>query len=411
MTRNHPAHALAAASLFLGALPSQGIEIVLDFTLDEQNYNWFDPATSEGMARRQALESAAGFLSTIIRNDDWNSLPTLNESFSFRDLSESSINDLDGNPVAGAPDPDGTGYVYSSISTTNRSSVGANQYIVYVGAFVFDSGTSSHAIGGWDSNDRRNAAGMDGTEFNTWGGRIYFDIGTDWYAGSNPGINPTNDYGIQDPDKSPSTDISTDNWDWHTTLLEWKGFQLSTIDPSVGSAADLYGVGLHELLHALGLTNSNFINYIGVDANGDAIGPHLVAEYGGPVPRSSSGGHFDYGTQAEVWDSEGIISEANLDPSTTNGNRKYLTRLDAAALRDLGYDVAATWAEAAPALDLLIDLSGAQARLDWTLFADSEHTVHWSTDLVNWTSVAVGTVDTWTDPAPVGTRRYYQVTR
>lgn len=410
MSGRIPLIALGCVSMLIAAPAVEGIEVVLDFTLDEQNYNWFDPATSEGRARREALQAAAGFLSAIIRNEDWGGLSSLNETIGFSDLSESSISDLAGNVVSGTGEADGAGYSYS-IATSNRSSVGANEYVIYVGAFYFDSGTGSHAMGGWDSNDRRNAAGVAGTEFNTWGGRIYFDLGSLWYAGSNPGIDPTNNYGVQDPDKSPSGDTSSDNWDWNTTQMEWKGFQLDTIDGSALGLADLHGVGLHELLHALGLTSSNFINYIGVNGDGDAIGANVVAEFGGPVPRSASGGHFDDGTQSEVWDSDGIISETSLDPSTTNGRRKYLTRLDAAGLRDLGYLVAETWEEAAPALELGISRVGNQARLDWVLSGGSPHWVEWSEDLEEWTNVPVGVVDHWTDPTPMGGKRFYRVSR
>jgi hypothetical protein len=74
---------------------AQGIDIVLDYTLDEQNNNWFDVASSDGLARRNALDIAVDFHSNIITNDDWNSLPQLNESFSVSDLAASSLKDLD----------------------------------------------------------------------------------------------------------------------------------------------------------------------------------------------------------------------------------------------------------------------------------------------------------------------------
>ncbi len=313
-------------------VPAHAIQITLDFTLDEQNLNWFG-GTPEGLARRASLTSAAGFLSAIIINDDWNALNSLNESFSLSDIALSSINDLDGNPINGTPS--GGSYSYS-INTTNRSGVAANEYIIYVGAFPF-TGTSAHAKGGWDSADRRNAAGFAGTEFNTWGGRIYFDTTDDWYAGYNPGIDPTDNYGIQDPNKTPTTDITTDNWDWHTSLLKWSGFDLKTVDPAANGRPDLYGTGLHEMIHALGATDSNMSTYVGVSGN-NLIGEHLMAEYGGPVPKSSTG-HFAASVQSVVWDSDNIISEALLDPNSTDGARKYLTRLDAALLRDLGYQV------------------------------------------------------------------------
>lgn len=321
-----------------GAL--QAIDIVLDFSLDDQNAGWFS-GTSEGLARRAALDSAAAFWSAVITNDDWNSLSSLDQTISFSDVAASSWYDLDGNLVQGEPDSDGLGYSYS-FETSNRSGVGANEYIIYVGAFEFDPGTSAHAKGGWSSSgSSRNAAGVAGTEFNTWGGRIYFDMGQSWYTGQNPGVDPTDDYGIQDPNKTPTTDIQTDNWDWSTGSDTWKGFDLRSVDASASGKADLYAVGLHEMMHALGATSSNINSFLDV-MDGNAHGANVVAEFGGPVPLSSTGGHFASDVQSEVWDSDGIISEALLDPNSTNGARKYATKLDVALLRDLGYDVVAS---------------------------------------------------------------------
>ncbi|MDE0862123.1 MAG: hypothetical protein OSA93_18360 [Akkermansiaceae bacterium] len=387
---------LAIAGFLLCAPFATSIEIVLDFTLDEQNHNWFNPSSPEGAARRTSAESAAAFLSAIIENDDWAVLPSLDESFSIRTLAAGVINDLDGNPIIGTPERD-IGYEYD-IPTTNRSGVAANQYIIYVGAFPFDSSSSAHAWGGWVSNDRRNAAGSAGTEFNTWGGKIYFDISASrtWYSGQNPGADPTDDYGIQDPDKSPSSDISSDNWDWHMTERKrvWRGFHLRSVDPAAVSTTDLYGVTIHELLHALGLTKQNFKSYIGTDGSGDAIGAHLVAEYGGPVPLS--GGHFDFDTQSEVWDSAGIISETTLDPSSTRGNRKYLTKLDAAALRDLGYDVATAWAS--PEIEglsgvnfkVIRELPNGDVLVAFDVVAGHHYTLQVTTNLTDWVDVSAG---------------------
>ncbi|QEG36702.1 hypothetical protein [Bythopirellula goksoeyrii] len=315
------------------------IQITLDYTLDENNENWFDLGTSTGQARRASLDSAAAFLSAIITNNDWTDLTSLNGSIGFSDIQASSIVDLSGNVVQGSAESDGQGYSYT-LSTSNRSSVAANEYVIYVGAFSFDSGTTAHAKGGWDGYDSRNAAGAAGSEFNTWGGRVYFDTGDNWYAGHDPGVNPVDDYGIQDPNKTPTTDISTDNWDWHTTSLKWNGFDLRTVDPTAIGKSDLYSTGLHEMIHALGATSTNLEDddLVGVDDEGNLIGTNLVAEYGGPVPKSSTG-HFASSIQSEVWSSAGIISEVSLDPNSTDGARKYLTRLDAALLRDLGYQV------------------------------------------------------------------------
>ncbi|QDS97231.1 hypothetical protein HG15A2_04920 [Adhaeretor mobilis] len=327
----------------LFAVPrASAIDIVLDYSIDEANEGWFS-GSPEGLARRASVNSAASFLSAIITNDNWDAISVFNKDLSFTDIAASSLNDLNGNPVAGLPESDGAGFSYN-FDLTNLSSVGANEYVIYVGAFEFDSGTSSHAKAGWDSSDRRNAAGNAGMEFNTWGGKMYFDTGDTWYTGQNPGIDPTDDYGIQDPNKMPTSDITSDNWDWHTSLHVWKGFELDSIDPAAVNQSDLYATALHEMLHALGATSSNMSTYVGVSGN-TLIGSNLVAEYGGPVPKSSTG-HFANDVQSEVWDSNGIISEVTLDPNSLDATRKYLTKLDAALLRDLGYQVLDTFVTA-----------------------------------------------------------------
>lgn len=335
------ASVVACAVVCVGASRCGAIQITLDYTLDELNENWFDPNSGAGLARRGAVGAAAEFLSRIITNDDWAPLGSLNESFTLSDIRASAIRNLDGSTIFGSAESDGDGYGYTSssnnIDVTNRDSVAANEYVVYVGAFQFDQGSTANAKASWDSSDRRNAAGQARAEFNTWGGKIYFNTAKTWYAGSSPGIDPTDNYGVQDPNKNPSSDTSSDNWDWSTSSDTWKGFQLSTIDSGASGLRDLYATSMHELMHALGATTSVIESYVGVDSQGRFIGPELVAEYGGPVP--GAGGHFATNVQSVVWDSDGIVSEVVLDPNSLAGVRKYFTRLDAALLRELGYNV------------------------------------------------------------------------
>lgn len=320
---------------------ARGISIVLDYTLDSYNENWFDPTDPQGMARRAAVDSAADFLSAIIVNDDWQPVSLVNESITFTDLAADRIYDLAGNQLIGTAEPDNAGYSYSSSSNSvdivNRASAGPNEYVVYVGAFAFDSGTTAHAKASWDSSDRRNDAGSNGLEFNTWGGKIYFDTTRNWYTGSIPGVDPTTQYGWQDSNKQPANENPLDNWYWSTSSNSWKGFDLDSVDVAAVGTIDLYATASHELLHALGATASIIAQYAGVNTSGDFIGPHLVEEYGGPVP--GDGGHFAENTQSIVWGSEDILSETLLDPNSRSGIRKYLTRLDAALLKDLGYQV------------------------------------------------------------------------
>jgi hypothetical protein len=342
---------LVVCLLLMAAPKIHAIHITLDFTLDDNNLNWFGNSAA-GMSRRAILESAASFLSGIITNDDWNALPTFEGDLDFTDISASTITDLGGNIVSGTPESDGAGYSYS-MNTVNRTSVAANEYVIYVGALAFDNGTTAHAKANYDGNDRRNAAGLTQAEFNTWGGQIYFDVTNNWFYGLNPGVDPSDNYGVQDSNKSPTTDITTDNWDWNTTSDSWKGFQLSTLDTSANGRTDLYGTALHEMIHALGMTSGNMSTYVGVNSNGNFIGENVVSVFGGPVP--GDGGHFDNDVQSLVWNSQDIISEVLLDPNSTSGVRKYLTKVDAALLRDLGYQVLEAFSPADFNYDGLVD--------------------------------------------------------
>ncbi|QDU89474.1 hypothetical protein Pla175_28640 [Pirellulimonas nuda] len=145
---------------------AHGSEIVLNFTLDEHNNNFFKPTDAVGLARRSSLQAAAGYLSTIIAKDDWQSLPDFEETFSLYDMAASSIVDLSSNMMQGTPEADGVGYS-DNVRFDNRDSVGEIGYVAYVAAFVLDSDASFLARGGWDSGDRRNPAGVCETELST----------------------------------------------------------------------------------------------------------------------------------------------------------------------------------------------------------------------------------------------------
>ncbi|TWT77292.1 hypothetical protein Pla123a_19490 [Posidoniimonas polymericola] len=348
------------------------LQITLDFSIDAQNENWFDPLSPIGQVRRGLVESAAQFLSDIIVTDDWTAAATGSAPLTFTDIAAGVLYGVDGQPIAGVAETDGAGYSYSGASgvpTSNRTAAAANEYVVYVGAFAFDAGATASAKGGWFGGDR-NPAGAAGQAFNSWGGRVYFNTNKTWYLGQNPGADPTDNYGIQDSSKNPTQDSSSDNWDWSTSSDSWKGFDLRSVDANASGKTDLYGTALHELLHALGATSSPIEQYVGVDSGGDFVGSNLVQEHGGPVP--GDGGHFEQNLQSVVWGSDGIVSEALLDPNSTSGVRKYLTAVDAALLKDLGYDVLDTFAPAGLAGDYNLD--GLVNAADYTLWRDQTGT-------------------------------------
>jgi hypothetical protein len=128
-------------------------------------------------------------------------------------------------------------------------------------------------------------------EFAAWGGAITFDN-----------------------DGSP---------DWHYD---------HTTQPSFGDN-DFFSVALHELGHALGVGASD--QWTSLLSGGLFYGAASVASYGGPVP--ASGGHWANGIDSTVG---GVVQEAAMDPSLTDGDRKLFTELDFAGLDDIGWEVA-----------------------------------------------------------------------
>lgn len=98
--------------------------------------------------------------------------------------------------------------------------------------------------------------------------------------------------------------------------------------------ADFYSVAQHEFAHLIGFgTSESFKN---LAAGTTFSGPIATAEFdfGGNPPLSSDQGHWAEGT------TDGG-NEVALDPSLLLGSRKTLTKLDYAALADLGWQVAA----------------------------------------------------------------------
>ena len=102
---------------------------------------------------------------------------------------------------------------------------------------------------------------------------------------------------------------------------------------------DLYSVALHEMLHALayGSSDSWDANVSGTDWTGT----EAIAEHGTGTGLIDSGGaHLASGILSPRL-SDGVVQEVVMDPNLTTGTRKYLTELDAAVLRDIGWNTTA----------------------------------------------------------------------
>ena len=102
----------------------------------------------------------------------------------------------------------------------------------------------------------------------------------------------------------------------------------ATDDDIPGEQNDFHSTAMHEIGHVLGFgTASAFMALI---TDGAFVGPAAVSANGGPVPLTSSGTHF----QSSVV-SDGQVTL--MDVSRTVGTRTPPTRVDRAAMADLGY--------------------------------------------------------------------------
>ncbi len=110
------------------------------------------------------------------------------------------------------------------------------------------------------------------------------------------------------------------------------------------SQNDFYSVAVHELLHTIGFGIGAAWNAQVSGANW--LGPAVIDLLGtGTGVLDPGQGHVAEGLEGSpiidgVYRSD-IVQEAIMDPTLTTGSRKYITDLDLAFLKDMGWDVVA----------------------------------------------------------------------
>lgn len=108
------------------------------------------------------------------------------------------------------------------------------------------------------------------------------------------------------------------------------------MNPVAAGQNDFYSVALHELLHSIGFGSSQ--SWSGLVSGTTWLGAQARALNGGSGANlvEGDGSHIASGLMSRRI-SDFAAQEAVMDPSITVGTRKFLTEIDLAFLRDLGY--------------------------------------------------------------------------
>ncbi len=295
MKGNNTLHAvLPALSLILALLfappSSAAFDISFDYTYDA---NGFFNDTSKAV-----LESAASYFESVIK-DDLLAIDSNKDEGGINNFTATFFNPSD---------------PYGDNITRSNFDVAADTVTIFVGGAQLGSntlglggyggysvsGTSAfinNAITRGETTDTSGVQGATATDFAPWGGSISFNSGADWYF---------------DPDPSTDEDFS--------------GYY------------DFYSVALHELGHVLGIgTADSWDNKI--NGSNQFTGTNAVTAYGGNVPLSTNGGHWQKDTGSTL-PGTSTTQEAAMDPDIAAGQRKRFTTLDNAGLEDIGWQVA-----------------------------------------------------------------------
>jgi hypothetical protein len=188
--------------------------------------------------------------------------------------------------------------------TLNNPTVASNTLVIYVGGRSDLSGSElgEGGPGGWSASGTsswlntvktRGQSGVNSSpvaDFAPWGGMISFK--------------------------------STANWNFNSTS-------------PTSTQNDFFSVALHELGHVFGIGTAD--SWHDKIVSGKFTGTNAKNANGGVSPSvDGGGGHFAQGTRSTV---NGAAQDVVMEPSLTTGTRRRFTRLDYAALSDIGWQV------------------------------------------------------------------------
>lgn len=150
--------------------------------------------------------------------------------------------------------------------------------------------------------------------------------------------------------------------------------------PVASGKSDFYSVALHEILHAIGVGSSTTWESLrsGTTWNGSEV----IALLGsGSNVLEAGNDHFRQNLMStRVFD--GAPQEVVMDPNLTTGTRKYLTALDLAMLRDIGYQTVTV----PDFLDGDFNSDGTVDAADYTVWRSGLGTTYDESDFRTWRS-------------------------
>ena len=317
----------AVLLLLVLASPAWALQIDLDFSIDQANGDFF----GQHQVAKTALLAAANDIDTLINSG----LGAVTQNH-FVGTSGGATATLDmnasfTNPATGAD------------VTVNPVSLAANHVTVYVGMqkltgttlgeggtgsagyqLTYGGGTTAQQSAAFVSAQnaaaavyQRGAGPVVGRITGNFNGTTPVNLPFGALFGSVWFDNDTNNDNVVD-------DFATLNAYWH--------FDASTL-PSANQN-DFYSVALHELLHSIGFGTSETWD---LQASGTTwSGANAKALNGGSGLNLVDTGHINQNVMStRLFD--GAAQEPVMTPSITTGERKYLTAMDAAFLRDLNY--------------------------------------------------------------------------
>ncbi len=281
------ANGVAETNYTLSLSPIGHLKIVFDYTYDKSGFFAAHPAAKDRLNDAAATFAILGDNLAAITPSGGNTWQAV----------------IDSPGEAGGPEVD-----------INNLKVPANTLIIYVGGRTDLGGSElGHGgPGGWgasgsqswlDAIQKRGQAGAGSanpTDVAPWGGSITF--------------------------------LSTANWNFNAT------------NPT-SSQNDFLSVATHELGHVFGIGTSD--PWVNKSVGGFFTGANAkAANNNANVPLDGGGGHWKQGLISSV---DGKSQEVVMDPSLLRGTRRRFTRIDYAALADIGWQVPATAAVATPA--------------------------------------------------------------